>query len=87
MRKASPPFKLALAALFLDGARLGAAEAFSALEPEYGDRRFFSAAFVENALQSLRAVGILTSGEEGGEEGGPRYALTAYGRERTLGGL
>ena len=88
MRKVSPPFKLALAALFLDGRPRGAAELFADLEPEYGTCRFFSAEFVEKGLQSLKAVGILRIGEEReGSPAAPLYALTAYGREKVRGSL
>jgi hypothetical protein len=84
-----PPFKLALAALFLDGTPRGIAEAFAALEPEYAACRFFTTAFVATGLQSLKAVGILTVAEENGKNpASPAcYTLTAYGRKKVRANL
>jgi hypothetical protein len=89
MVKSPPPFKLALAALFLDGAARGEEEVFSALEPEYGACRFFDAAFVRTGLQSLKAVGILKFGERNEEAPASpaRYALSSYGREKVRANL
>ncbi len=53
------PFKLALAALFLDGAERAASGAAAELADEYAGRRFFNPVFVAACLQSLAAVGIL----------------------------
>ncbi len=59
MAERKPPFKLALAALFLDGRTRRAGEAEAELAVEYAGQRFFEPAFVKACLQSLTAVGIL----------------------------
>ncbi len=59
MAERKPPFKLALAALFLDGRTRRAEEAEAELAAEYAGQRFFEPAFVKACLQSLIAVGIL----------------------------
>lgn len=76
MPQAKPPFKLALAALFLDNMPRDAARAAEDLRAEYACSRFFSPDFVTYQLHSLRAVGILQVDENG------FYSLSKSGEER-----
>jgi hypothetical protein len=70
-----PPFRLAVAALFLDGDRLSPEEVLASLAGEYARAGFFGPKAVALCLQCLSVNGILR------EETG-RYLLTGYGRER-----
>lgn len=78
MSKAKPPFKLALAAVLLDGRPRDLGELMKALAPEYQGQAFFEQKHVLYCLQGLKAVGIVSSAA--GSE--PLYSLTGYGAER-----
>ncbi len=75
------PFKLALAALFMDNEARDPAAAMDALHEEYAHARFFTREFVAYQLHSLKAVGILQVDENG------RYSITRSGAERVRGSL
>lgn len=72
------PFKLAVAALFVDKEQLDCAQVIKCLDADYKERKILCTANVENALHSLKVVGILKNLDGGG------YALTAQGRARVL---
>lgn len=76
MPQTKPPFKLALAALFLDKKPRGAAQAAEELRKEYVGAPFFTPDFVAYQLHSLKAVGILEVDENG------LYSMTRSGEER-----
>lgn len=59
MKQTKPPFKLALAALFLDAMPRTAEDVFSALQEEYSQKPFFTAKLVESSCQALTSIGIL----------------------------
>ena len=80
---AKPPFRLALAALFLHGVARTAEEALALLTPAYGKEKLCRLTSVEKRLYTLKAVGIVQSVED--PEGSPqRWTLTRTGRERVL---
>lgn len=81
--QADPPFRLALAALFLDGVARTAEEALSQLTPVYGKEKLCRLTSVEKRLYTLKAVGIIQSVEDP-EGASPRWRLTRTGRERVL---
>ncbi len=81
--QAKPPFRLALAALFLDGVARTAEEALALLTPLYGREKLCRPASVEKRLYTLKAVGIVQSVEDP-EGSTPRWTLTRTGRERVL---
>lgn len=72
------PFKLAVAALFIEQERLDCAQVIKSLDSDYKGHKILCAANVENVLHGLKVIGILKSFEDG------RYALTAQGRTRVL---
>jgi hypothetical protein len=74
--KVPPPFKLALAAFFLDGPS-HPRNALDALTQRYASA-ICNEHTVDFTLQSLKAVGILKPGDDG------TYTLTENGRERVL---
>lgn len=76
MPASKPPFKLALAALFLDGKPRGFMEAAEDLRPEYQGARFFTPDFVAYQLHSLKAVGILEIDDNN------LYSLSRSGEKR-----
>ena len=76
MKKSKAPFKLNMAALFLDQKPRDAAAVFAELEPDYARARFFSREFVAYQLQSLKAVCILQVDDDG------VYSLTRHGAEK-----
>lgn len=76
MSATKPPFKLALASLFLDKKSRGAADVAEALRPDYEHSPFFTPEFVAYQLHGLKAVGILQ------EDEGRVYSLTKSGEER-----
>ena len=78
-----PPFRLALAALFLDGVARTAEEALALLTPVYGKEKLCRLISVEKRLYTLKAVGIVQSVEDP-EGSAPRWSLTRTGRERVL---
>ncbi len=82
MAKVKPPFRLAVAAAFLDGAPHGMAEILDLLQKNYAGEKICTPANIEDSLQSLKAVGILTIPP--GDSPEARYALSRNGRERTL---
>lgn len=74
------PFRLTVAASFLDGKSRNASETRSLLLPLYPDeQKLCSLASVDMNLQALKAVGILRVAEDGED---PRYGLTPHGYEK-----
>ena len=76
MPQTKPPFKLALAALFLDKKPRDATLAAEELREDYAGSRFFNPDFVAYQLHSLKAVGILQVDENN------FYSITRSGEER-----
>ncbi|MDL2267391.1 hypothetical protein LJC46_05320 [Desulfovibrio sp. OttesenSCG-928-G15] len=58
MPQTQPPFKLALAALFLDGAPRTAMDAYQALQGEYAAKAFFTPELAASTCQALTSIGI-----------------------------
>ena len=81
MPQAKPPFKLALAALFLDKKPRDTAQAAEDLRKEYLGAPFFTPDFVAYQLHSLNAVGILQV------DGYGFYSITRSGEERVSNNL
>ena len=79
---AKPPFKLAVAAVFLPSETLDAAAVQARLRGEYEGAKMFTPSSVEAALQSLKTVGILCSSESA--FGNIVYSLTDSGKEKVL---
>ena len=82
MLKAKPPFKLTVAAAFLEKSHLEATEVYAELLAEYRDAKYFSLAGVQGALHSLKTVGILNLVEDAG--GKSLYCLTGSGKNKVL---
>lgn len=73
-----PPFKLALAALFLDGKPRSATDVSAELQSEYGGRRFFTKPFAATSLQSLASIGVFENCGAS-ENGDPLYKISPHG--------
>ncbi len=82
MPKTKPPFKLAVSAVFLQAQELDAAQVAARLQPDYPGEKQFSVRNIDNALQSLKTVGILRATRESGES--VYYELTSEGRAKVL---
>ena len=78
-----PPFKLSVAALLLDGIARTPSAILEDLAGEYAGSRLLTRAHVEEALQSLKTVGIVAIADSGGERE-PAYILTRNGKDRVL---
>jgi hypothetical protein len=81
-----PPFKLAVAALLLDDIARTPAAVLADLAGEYGGNRPLVRANVEAALQSLKAVGIVTTVTDS-EAQEPAYSLTRNGKNKVVNAL
>jgi len=82
MPAVKPPFRLAVAAVFLDGAARGAGEVLELLQKDYVGEKICTLPTIEVSLQNLKTVGILAS--QPGDSAEARYALSRHGRERVL---
>ncbi len=82
MSKAKPPFKLAIAYVFVDGAQHAAPFVYEALQADYGTEKIFQLKTIESSLQALKSVGILAAVEGTTDE--PEYKITPSGKEKVL---
>ncbi len=77
MFKVKPPFKLAIAASFLNGPARSAEETLAVMEPAYRGEKICTRENIELALQNMKTVGLLKTETRDGET---FYSLTGHGR-------
>ena len=77
-----PPFRLAVAAVFLDGEAREAGEILVLLQKDYAGEKICTLPTIEDSLQNLKAVGILIFSPD--DSTGARYALSRHGRDKVL---
>ncbi len=78
MFSAKPPFKLAIASSFMDGAARDSAAVTALMEKDYKGEKLCTQKEIDINLQALRAVGILKIVSESATH--ISYAITEYGR-------
>lgn len=80
-----PPMRLAMGKLMLDGKARTANDVLNLLAPHYGDEGQLNLGNIENHLQALRAVGILTATSGNcaqNDEDDTLYAISIDGERR-----
>ena len=80
MFNAKPPFKLAIASSFLDGATRDSVEVMAVMKKDYEGEKLFTQNGIDINLQSLKAVGILKIASENATH--ISYEITEYGRKK-----